>query len=163
RPRHERRARRLQPRLAGPPAPDLRALVAERRIGERLERLVQVAELVGDHRQVLARLLAAVESRELIREPVEALEQRLELPVGDLFVESRWVDVRTARDVGEPRLPERPRVAEHAIELDRDRPHDSMLDEPIESVRIDDSHKRELAEPFDEADSTVALVDPEHR
>ena len=52
RPRHERRARHLPPRArrsAGAAAAHLRALLAERGVGERLQRLVQVPQLARDH------------------------------------------------------------------------------------------------------------------
>src|SRR5881397_4073381 len=70
---------------ARPAAADLRALVAEGGVGERLQRLVQVAELVRDDRQLLARLLALVHPCELLDEAVEAREERFELAVGDLL------------------------------------------------------------------------------
>ena len=52
----------------------MRALVAESGIGERLQGLVQVVQLVRDHAQLVARLLAPVEARELLDQAVEALE-----------------------------------------------------------------------------------------
>ena len=52
----------------------------------RLQRLVQVPQLVRDHGQLLAPLLAAVQPRQLLGDPVEPAEQRLELAVGDLSV-----------------------------------------------------------------------------
>src|SRR5581483_6156612 len=78
------RRRTTRGRLAGPPPANLRTLVAERGVGERLQRFVQVTELVRDHGQLLARLLAAVEARELGDEPVEPFEQRFELAVGEV-------------------------------------------------------------------------------
>src|SRR5262249_46207376 len=109
------RARRALPRLARraglsargltrPPPPHLRPFAAERGVRERLERLVQVAQLVRDHGQLLARLLAAVEARELLRDPVEPLEQRLEAAVGELSVlhayEASSASQRTTRAPG---------------------------------------------------------------
>ena len=72
--------------LARAAAAHLRALRAERRVGERLQRLVQVAQLVRDHGQLLAPLLARFSAPSSSRDPVEPLEQRLELAVGDLSV-----------------------------------------------------------------------------
>ena len=71
--RHRRHLppRRLSAGLARAAAANLRALVAERRVRERLQRLVEVAQLVRDHRQVVAVLLPAVQPRELLDEPVE--------------------------------------------------------------------------------------------
>ena len=65
------------------PTPDLRALVPESGVGQSLQRVVQVAELVRDHRQLLAGLLTAVQPGQLLDESVEALQQRLELAVPD--------------------------------------------------------------------------------
>src|SRR5207244_11309926 len=42
-------------------APDLRALLAERRVGKRLERVVQRTELVHDRREMLCGVEPAVE------------------------------------------------------------------------------------------------------
>jgi hypothetical protein len=39
---------------------------------------------VADHGQLLAALVARVQAGELVGDPVEPLEQGLELPVGDL-------------------------------------------------------------------------------
>src|SRR5262249_5605673 len=109
------RARRALPRLAGraglpargltrPAPPHLRPFAAERGVRQRLERLVQVAQLVRDHGQLLARLLAAVEAGELLRDPVEPLEQRLEPAVGELSVlhayEASSASQRTTRAPG---------------------------------------------------------------
>ena len=58
-------------------------LAAERRVRERPDRLVELRELAGD--EPLVRLEAAVDPRHLGREPVDPLEERLELPVGRLF------------------------------------------------------------------------------
>ena len=78
-------ARRLG-RLARPAAAHLRALRPERRVGDRLERLVQVPQLVGDHGQLLTPLLTAVQPLQFLGDAVEAAEERLELAVGDLSV-----------------------------------------------------------------------------
>src|SRR5262245_22196129 len=98
----------------GSAPPHLGALLAEGGVGERLQRLVQVAQLVGDHGQLLAALLAAVEARELLDEPVEPLEQRLELAVGDVRplhgYESRSSIVRATRASGPRRARSRSRA-----------------------------------------------------
>ena len=80
RPRHERRGRHLQARRR---LTD-RRLRPERGVGERLQRLVQGRELAGDPRQALGAVEPAVEVVYLVTEPVEALEQCVELAVGDL-------------------------------------------------------------------------------
>src|SRR5579862_530487 len=94
--------RRPRLALAGAAASDLRALLAERGVGERLQRLVQVAQLVRDHGELLARLLPAVEARELLDPPVEPFEQRFELAVGELVhaYESSSARLRTTRAPG---------------------------------------------------------------
>ena len=65
---------------AAPPA-DGGCLRAERRVGERLQRLVQVRELGGDPQQRLLRVEATVERAQLVADPVEPFEQGVELPV----------------------------------------------------------------------------------
>ncbi len=82
--RDPRRARHLPPALARAAPADLRPLRAERGVRDRLQRLVQVPQLVRDHRQLLAALLAPVQADELLRDPVEAAEQRFQLAIGDL-------------------------------------------------------------------------------
>ena len=59
--------------------------MAERGVRERLERLVQRAQLVRDPQHPVAVIEPAVERLELACDPIEALEQRIELPVGDVF------------------------------------------------------------------------------
>ena len=61
------------------------ALLAERGVGERLQRLVQRAELVDDRREVLARVEPAVEGPQLGVQRVQSLEQRVELAVATSF------------------------------------------------------------------------------
>ena len=58
-------------RLARAAAAHLRALRPEGGVRDRLERVVQVAELVRDHRQLLTPLLAGVQPRELLDDAVE--------------------------------------------------------------------------------------------
>ncbi len=59
----------------------MRALVAERRVGERLERVVQRRQLVRDPLEPIRGVEPPVESVHLVAEPVEALEDGVELPV----------------------------------------------------------------------------------
>ena len=66
-------------------ATDGRALVSKRRVGERLEGLVQRRELARDAQQLLLRVEATGERVHLVAEPVEALEERVELTVGDFL------------------------------------------------------------------------------
>src|SRR5204863_4063015 len=70
--------------LAGSAAADVRALAPERRIGERLKRLVELRELARDPQHPLVRLEPAVDRGDLLRQTVETLEQRVELAVGDV-------------------------------------------------------------------------------
>jgi hypothetical protein len=77
--------------LAGTASPHSRPLLAERGIGEGLQRLVQRRELSGDAQQVLARVEVAVEGVHLLAETVEALEQRVELPVSDFLAIHRVI------------------------------------------------------------------------
>ena len=62
-------------------AADLRALRAERGVGERLERLVEAGELVRDALELVARVQSPVERVNLVAEAVEAREDRVELAV----------------------------------------------------------------------------------
>src|SRR5436305_9962004 len=73
------------PQLARAAAPHGRSLLPERRVRERLQRLVQSRELTRDAQQVLARVEMAVERVHLGAETVEPLEQGVHLPVGDFF------------------------------------------------------------------------------
>jgi hypothetical protein len=71
--------------LARAAAPDARRGVAERGVCERVQRLGEVAQLASDQCEALVLLGAAVRSLQLGRDPVEPLEQRVELTVTDLF------------------------------------------------------------------------------
>src|SRR5204863_1339923 len=82
-------------RLARAPPAHLRPLRAERRVRDCLERLVQVAQLVRDHGQLLTALFAPVHALELLRYPVEALEQRLQLTIGDFAFHVHSLDRRS--------------------------------------------------------------------
>ena len=83
RPRDDRRARHLALALAGAAAAHLRRLLPERRVRERLQRLVQRRELARQPEEVLVVVGAAVELRELVADPVEPLEQDVEAAVGE--------------------------------------------------------------------------------
>ena len=64
-------------------APDPRGL-AERGIRERVQRLLERAELLRDQHEPFLCLEPAVDLLELLCDPVEPLEQRVELAVGDV-------------------------------------------------------------------------------
>src|SRR5207249_1075298 len=61
-------------------------LAPERGVRERLERLVERADLVDDRREVLARVEAAVEGRDLRVQAIEPLEERVQLPIAELVL-----------------------------------------------------------------------------
>jgi len=60
-------------------------VLAESRVSERLQRLVQTAQLVNQGREALAGVEAAVERPQLGVQPVEPLQQRVQLTVADLL------------------------------------------------------------------------------
>jgi hypothetical protein len=66
-------------------AADLRALLAQRRVGERLKRLVQRRELVRNPQEAFCGVHAAVERMHLVAEAVEALEHGIELSVVEVL------------------------------------------------------------------------------
>ena len=70
--------------LAGAAA-DARRRLAERGVGERVQRLVELPELARDEREALLLLGGAVQPLELRRDPVEPLEQRVQLAIGDVL------------------------------------------------------------------------------
>jgi hypothetical protein len=73
-------------RLAGSTTPlDLWAGLAQGSVGQRLERLVQQPELADDWGEVVPAVESAVQAVHLGREPVEALEQCIELAIADVF------------------------------------------------------------------------------
>jgi hypothetical protein len=73
-------------RSACAPAPlHLRSLVPERRVRERLQRVVQRGELTHDRRVALACIESAVQGAKLVTEAIKALEQRVELAVTKLL------------------------------------------------------------------------------
>jgi hypothetical protein len=67
----------------------VRALGAERRVGERLQRLVQAAELPHDPLELVVRVEAPVEGVHLVAEAVEPLEDGVELAVVQRLALSR--------------------------------------------------------------------------
>jgi hypothetical protein len=66
---------------AGSAAADLGTLLAQRRIGERLQGVVQSRELVRDSKEAIAVVELAVQRVHLVAEAIEALEDRIELAV----------------------------------------------------------------------------------
>jgi len=64
-------------------APDLWAL-PERGVGDRVERVVERTELAGDENEPFMRLEATVDSVEPVGDPVEPLEQCVELAIRDV-------------------------------------------------------------------------------
>ena len=68
-------------KLAGAAAADLWAGLAEGGVRQRLQRLVQRRELPRDAEQLIVAIKVAVERLDLGDQPVEALEDCLELPV----------------------------------------------------------------------------------
>src|SRR5215218_4862932 len=67
---------------AGPSAPHRRRLLAEGGVGERLQRFVERGELAGDAEELLARVHPARERVHLVAQPIEPLQERVELAVG---------------------------------------------------------------------------------
>jgi hypothetical protein len=70
-------------RLAGAAASHLR-LLAEGGVGEGAQRVVQRPQLAADVQEALLRLQPTIDSLQLLGDPVEPLEQGVELPVGDV-------------------------------------------------------------------------------
>ena len=71
--------------LAGAAA-DARGCLPERRVRECVQGFVQLAQLAGEERESLLLLGRAVHALELGCDPVQPLEQRVELAVGDVLV-----------------------------------------------------------------------------
>src|SRR5262249_57553438 len=71
--------------LAGPAAPNGRRLLPERRVRQRLQRLVQRRELACNAQELLTRVEVSIERVHLVTQPVEAREQRVELTIADVF------------------------------------------------------------------------------
>ena len=60
--------------------------MAEGGVGESVQRLLQIVELARDEREALLALGRAVETLELRRDPVESLEQGVELAISDVVL-----------------------------------------------------------------------------
>ena len=71
-------------------------MLAERCVGERLQRVVQHGELADDRSKVLACIEATVQACQLSVQAVEALEERVELAIAD-FVLLHAPDCRRKR------------------------------------------------------------------
>jgi hypothetical protein len=69
----------------GAPA-DARRRLPESGVGERVQRLVELPELARDEREALLLLGGAVQPLELRRDPVEALEQRVQLAIAEVLL-----------------------------------------------------------------------------
>jgi len=74
-------------------AANLRALLPQRGIGEGLEGLVQVDELVRDPREPLLVVEPPVQRVDLVAEPVEPLENGVELPVVEMLAVGRHTPI----------------------------------------------------------------------
>ena len=66
-------------------ATNARRRLSERGVGERVQRLVQLAELAGDEHEPFLPLRHAVQPLELVGDPIEALEERVQLTIGDVL------------------------------------------------------------------------------
>ncbi len=85
---HHRLDPRLGPRgapLGGAAPADLRALGAERSVGEGLQRLVQARELAHDPLELVVRVQPAVERVDLVAEAVEPLEDGVQLAIVEVL------------------------------------------------------------------------------
>jgi hypothetical protein len=60
--------------------------MAEGGVGESVQRFLQIVELSRDERETLLALGRAVETLELRCDPVESLEQRVELAISDVVL-----------------------------------------------------------------------------
>ena len=60
--------------------------MAERRVGERVQRLLQVVQLARNELEPLLPLRRAIESLELVRDAIEALQQCVELAISDVVL-----------------------------------------------------------------------------
>jgi len=79
------------------PAADLWCLLAERRVGERLQRFVQRRQLAGEAEEVLVVVQLLVRLSELVGDAVEPLEDQVEAPVGKVVLHALIVVPRAAR------------------------------------------------------------------
>src|SRR5205823_2699425 len=100
---------------AGAAAAHLRRLLPERRVGERLQRLVQRRELACQLQEVLVVVDPPVELRELVADPVEPLEEDVEAPVGEIgLLHGVILGTPAARESGRRRFPRRARPGPRA-------------------------------------------------
>ena len=60
--------------------------MSERRVGQGVERLLQLVELARDEREAVLALGRAIEAFELVGDPVEAFEERVELAVSHVVL-----------------------------------------------------------------------------
>jgi len=60
--------------------------VPQRGVGESVQRLLQIMELARDKREPLLALGRAVEPLQLVCDPVESLEQGVELAISDVVL-----------------------------------------------------------------------------
>jgi hypothetical protein len=67
-------------------APDLGRRLPQRRVGERVQGLLEVVQLARDELEAILPLRCAVESLELVGDPVEPLQQRVELAISDVVL-----------------------------------------------------------------------------
>jgi len=65
--------------------------VPERRVGERVQRLLQVVQLARHELEPVLALRRAIESLELVRDAVEALQQCVELAISDVVL-IHWLE-----------------------------------------------------------------------
>src|SRR5579884_3822655 len=91
--------------LRRPAAADLRRLLAERGVGERLERLVEGGELAREAQEVLIVLEPLVRLRELVRDPVEPLQDQVEATVREIVLHALIVVRRAAGGTARRRRP----------------------------------------------------------
>jgi hypothetical protein len=76
--------------LGGAASPHLRPLLAKGGVRERLQRLVERGELVRDADEPFRRLEASVQRMDLVAEPVEPLEDGVELAVVQVLAFSHY-------------------------------------------------------------------------
>ncbi len=73
-----------EPAVQARAAPDARRRLTERRVREGVQRLLQLVQLAGDEREAVLALGRAVQAFELVGDPVETLEQGIELAISDV-------------------------------------------------------------------------------
>ena len=114
--------------LAGAAA-NLRRL-AERGIRDGVQRVVERAQLAAELQEPVARLEAAVDALEGLRDPVEPLEQRIELSVRDV-VSLHTAILRTALDELAATPEEDADERTHDVDADVERSAVASLDEHL--------------------------------